>query len=95
MTTQCPHCGGHVKLTAITPRPVYVPKPDPHRWKRELLYMVGKGWLFSGTLVDEKWKADPDLSDWLHRGWVEHDHDRGFRITPLGEQAANSKEPAQ
>lgn len=90
MTTQCPHCGCHIKLAVVPPRPVYKSKPDAQQWKHELRYMIGKGWLFSGTLVDEKWKTDPDLTDWLRRGWVEIDHDQGFRITPLGEAAAES-----
>ncbi len=45
-------------------------------------------WLFSGTLVDDKWKNDSDMVMFVKRGWVEMDPHKGFRITTEGKKIA-------
>lgn len=60
-------------------------------WVRELRYMVGRGWIFKGSLPEDKWKADADLVRWVEMQWVEMDHERGFRITEKGIEFLNTQ----
>lgn len=55
-----------------------------------LTYMVDKGCLFKLIAADDKWKSDPELVEWLSKGWIEHQPSKGFRITTAGERAINS-----
>lgn len=72
---RCPHC----HRDFISPVSLWA-----------LNYMVGKGWLFKGTLDQNKWKSDAELVDWLHKGWIEMHPKHGFRITPTGEEVVTA-----
>lgn len=71
---KCPHCG-HI---------ISSPKLSSPGWVLYLRYMIDKGWLFQGTLADDKWKTDPGFVTFVERGWVEMDRAKGFRITSKG-----------
>lgn len=75
---KCPHC--HKDFTP----------PAPPEDLFALKYMVTKGWLFAGTLADEKWKTDRELVSWLERRWIEMHPQLGFRITPAGRVACQN-----
>jgi len=75
--TQCPYCGGLLVLKRKAPTPDIKAKP---MWKRELQWMVGKGWLFKGTLKDDSWKCG-NLKWFVEDGLVECHPKNGFRAT--------------
>lgn len=78
---KCPHCHKD-----FTPR-------VPHTSLWELKYMIGKGWLFRGTLERDAWRTDKDLVQWLERGWIEMHPELGFRITKEGADACQNITP--
>jgi hypothetical protein len=87
---KCEKCGHYMPPPKASP-----PKskwPPPFSDDDDLAYMVrADDFIFAGTLIDEKWKNDAGMCDFVAKGFVAMNEKLGFKATPKAREYLMSK----